>query len=122
MCNLFKIKSVINDKFWDKYKFMQVYADIPVQNYNKDEEKFVQCICNMLDQQSSQLSMQGNIMKMTVRHKILPQQAEDLDVSIEVGVDNNIIPPQNRTIQCTNVLFIKKKSPSTIIPKINNEI
>ncbi len=39
--NLFKIKSVINDKYWDKYKFIQVYADVTAKNYTKDEEKFV---------------------------------------------------------------------------------
>ncbi len=78
---------------------------LPAQN-----SKFHKAITNMVDLQISDLIMQGSIMNMSVRYKIKAIQLEDLDNSMEVGVDARQVFP-DREVQSTLFSFQKKITP-----------
>lgn len=91
---LYKVQAVLTseEKFWESYQVIQPNKTIDLQyivnSVQLIENKFQKCVQNMLDLLVSDLMLQGNIMKMTVRYKIKAFQQEDLDTSIEVGVDS----------------------------------
>lgn len=97
------------ERFWESYKPQMPAKTVDVM-LPAQSSKFHKAVLNMVDLQISDLIMQGSIMNMSVRYKIKAFQLEDLDTSMEVGVDARQVYP-DREVQTTLFSFQKKMTP-----------
>ena len=56
--------------------------------YENEGQMLSKCIITMLDEEINELIEQGDYLKMSVKYKMTSNQDEDLDQSLEIGVDS----------------------------------
>ena len=119
MKTMFQIK----EQFWNFYKEdkntnIQTLVN---QVQIKEDDKFSQYFIRKLQRISDDIVFNANKVNMRVRHKVMTQNDEDLDNSMEVTIDHIPVQQTQRQVYNMDVSFKRKKSNNQTPIKTNNK-
>lgn len=113
----------IKEQFWNFYKEdkntnIQTLVN---QVQIKEDDKFSQYFIRKLQRISDDIVFNANKVNMRVRHKVMTQNDEDLDNSMEVTIDHIPVQQTQRQVYNMDVSFKRKKSNNQTPIKTNNK-